>query len=168
MTAFMANDGESLSLGDIDLLVGEIERLRTHASKLESRIQELDRLVYRDTLVDVSRTDHLSPITSFGDQSRWHSNWNGFDRLLKPIGVRFPFASRAPNGQPVWVDRRFLSRKSILWTGSQPPGWYYPPNLLRLFRGSNARSVVLHFPWLGSEHEPSRISSFPGPRANPV
>ena len=77
MTAFMANDGESLSLGDIDLLVGEIERLRTHASKLESRIQELDRLVYRDTLVDVlnrrgliaSLQNLIARVDRYGDQA---------------------------------------------------------------------------------------------------
>ena len=77
MTAFMANDRESLSFGDVDLLVGEIERLRAHASKLESRIEELDRLVYRDTLVDVlnrrgliaSLRNLIGRVDRYGDQA---------------------------------------------------------------------------------------------------
>ncbi len=77
MASFIADDGGSLSLGDIEALVGEIERLRVHVSHLETRVEELNRLVYRDPLVDVlnrrgfiaSLENVIARVDRYGDQA---------------------------------------------------------------------------------------------------
>ncbi len=51
---FMANDDEVVSLSEAEALVCEIERLRAQVAKLEATIGELDRLAYRDPLVDLA------------------------------------------------------------------------------------------------------------------
>lgn len=77
MTGFLANDGGSLSLGDVEALLDEIERLRAHVSRLEGRINELDRLAYRDSLVDVlnrrgfiaSLENLIARVDRYGDEA---------------------------------------------------------------------------------------------------
>ena len=52
MSGFIADDGR-LSLTDAELLVSEIDRLRTQVRELDSRVAELDQLAYRDALLDL-------------------------------------------------------------------------------------------------------------------
>jgi diguanylate cyclase (GGDEF)-like protein len=48
-----ANDDQTVSLEEAIVLLEEIERLRAQLSSYEKRLSELDRLAYRDPLIDV-------------------------------------------------------------------------------------------------------------------
>lgn len=50
----LANDDRPVSLSEAEALVHEIERLQAQVETLESTISELDRLAYRDPLVDLA------------------------------------------------------------------------------------------------------------------
>lgn len=53
MSGFNASARELFSLAEVEALVGEIEQLRANVSKLESQVDQLNQLAYRDGLVDV-------------------------------------------------------------------------------------------------------------------
>jgi diguanylate cyclase (GGDEF)-like protein len=52
MSSFVAND-DLLCLGDAETLIGEIDRLRAHVARLETRVSELDQLAHSDPLVNL-------------------------------------------------------------------------------------------------------------------
>lgn len=77
MSGFIANERGMFSFGEVDALVGEIERLRANVSQLESRIDQLNQLAYRDGLVDVlnrrgfiaNLEKVIARVTRYGDQA---------------------------------------------------------------------------------------------------
>lgn len=77
MSGFIASDRVTFSLDEVEALVGEIEQLRFIVSELESRVDQLNRLAYRDDLVDVlnrrgfiaSLENVIARVTRYGDQA---------------------------------------------------------------------------------------------------